>query len=90
MNNEQTPQIAQNPPCFIHSFGGSYFDSKYRIVTDKFNGFEVQIKRWWLPIWVQCHKLGSVNSFRSIDAAKEWVKKGRPKDDFKSFVVEYL
>jgi hypothetical protein len=21
MNNEQTPQIAQNPPCFIHSVG---------------------------------------------------------------------
>ena len=28
--------------------------NKYRIVSDNFQGFEVQIKRWWFPFWFQC------------------------------------
>lgn len=28
--------------------------NKYRIVTDNFAGYEVQVKYWWLPIcWLQ-------------------------------------
>lgn len=27
--------------------------AKYRIVRDNFAGFEVQIWRWWRPVWVQ-------------------------------------
>lgn len=28
--------------------------TQYRIVTDKFLGFEVQYKVWWWPFWIQC------------------------------------
>jgi len=26
---------------------------RYRIVRDRYAGFEVQVWRWWLPIWMQ-------------------------------------
>jgi hypothetical protein len=24
---------------------------RYRIVTDRYSGFEVQTRRWWWPLW---------------------------------------
>ena len=86
MNEEQILQEPQGNgvlPCV----SGSYFSNKFRIITDEYNGYEVQIKRWWFPFWVQCWKNGSVNSFTSIDKAKDWILNGRPD---KSKVVEYL
>ena len=41
----------------------------YRIVTDKYSGYEVQAKRWWFPFWLQC---GHTNTHRSVDAAERW------------------
>lgn len=29
------------------------FKNKYRIVTDKFSGYEVQFKPWYLPFYYQ-------------------------------------
>ena len=26
---------------------------KYRIVRDQYDGYQVQVKRLWLPIWLQ-------------------------------------
>jgi hypothetical protein len=26
---------------------------KYRIVGDRYAGYEVQHKRWWFPFWIQ-------------------------------------
>ncbi len=52
----------------------------YRIVSDDFRGFEVQIKRWWFPFWVQKHHYPySVNTFGSLDEAKKWITDGFPK-----------
>lgn len=49
--------------------------TRYRIVTDDFAGFEVQIKRWWLPIWFQCHHRGMfINTFGTQDKALEFIK----------------
>lgn len=28
--------------------------AEYRIVRDGYLGYEVQFRRWWLPVWVQC------------------------------------
>ena len=27
--------------------------AQYRIVRDTYNGYEVQVRRWWFPVWVQ-------------------------------------
>lgn len=41
----------------------------YRIVTDKFCGYEVQAKRWWFPFWMQCD---FKNTHVSIKDAEQW------------------
>lgn len=49
----------------------------HRIVKDSYFGFEVQIKRWWFPFWIQASQdRRGVNSFTSIDKAKEWIDSG--------------
>ena len=65
--------------------------NKFRIITDNYRGYEVQIKRWWFPFWVECWRDGMVNSFSSVDDAKKWIKVGRPKIyKRKRKVVEYI
>lgn len=69
----------------------NFFSNKFRIVSDNYNGYEVQIKKWWFPFYVQCWEDGyHTNTFSSIDEAKEWVKTGWGKRTEKSKVVEYL
>lgn len=41
----------------------------YRIVTDKYAGFEVQVWRWWWPFWVQA---GFTNTHCSVEQAERW------------------
>lgn len=43
--------------------------AKYRIVTDLYNGFEVQIRRWWFPVWVQA---GGPNTHGTLEKAEEY------------------
>lgn len=31
----------------------SFFDDRYRIVTDAFSGYEAQYRPWWFPFWIQ-------------------------------------
>lgn len=38
---------------------------KYRIVHDKYCGYEVQVWRWWFPVWLQ----PECNTHMSIAAA---------------------
>jgi hypothetical protein len=45
--------------------------AEFRIVRDRFCGYEVQIRRWWWPFWVQA---GWVNSHTSIEKAEEWAR----------------
>lgn len=45
---------------------------KYRIVTDKYAGFECQKWRWYFPFWCQ---MGVINTFRDIDKAKQFILK---------------
>lgn len=44
--------------------------AKYRIVKDRYSGYEVQHWRWWLPIWCQ----PQTNTHRTVEAAEEWAK----------------
>ena len=51
--------------------------NKHRVVTDKYAGYEVQIKRWWFPFWIK--KGGDflgLYTFISIQEAKEFIDRG--------------
>lgn len=48
------------------------FKTKYRIVTDRYCGFECQIKRWWWPVWIP---LGFTNTFFEIEEAEDYIKR---------------
>lgn len=59
--------------------------NKYRIVTDKYAGFEVQIKYGWLPfLWFQCN---GTNTHVSIEKAKEYIAKHKCEHRFKRRIV---
>ncbi|MCU7531580.1 hypothetical protein LRM64_20430 [Prescottella equi] len=47
--------------------------SEYRIVRDAWAGYEVQVRRWWLPFWVQ---KGFTNTFSSIEDARDYALNG--------------
>lgn len=44
---------------------------KYRIVGDKYLGYECQVKYWWFPIcWFQI----AVNTHATVEAAKAYIE----------------
>ena len=50
--------------------------NRYRIVTDAYAGYEVQVKYWWFPLlWIQdCW----VNTHNSVDNAEAFaIKRAR-------------
>lgn len=50
--------------------------NKYRVVSDKYCGFEVQKRFLWI-FWIQTEGISSnsVNTFSTLDEAKQWIKK---------------
>lgn len=48
------------------------FKTKYRIVRDSYNGYEVQHKYWWLPFWIQSD---FTNTHTSVEAAERWAER---------------
>lgn len=49
---------------------------EYRIVRDNYNGFEVQSRCWWWPLWTQ----GESNSHSTIEGAEAYAMKcAKPK-----------
>ena len=70
---------------------------KYRIVMDMYNGYAIEVWRWWFPFWVEVH--GS-NSLSSIEELEGWKNAGFPPirnwifrdkfTDLKNGVVKYL
>lgn len=48
-----------------------FFKPKYRIVVDDALGYEVQIKRWFFPFWLQV----SCNTHSSIEAAEDFARR---------------
>jgi len=43
------------------------FQTHYRIVTDRFAGFEAQYRPWWWPFWLECY---GINTCPSLEAAR--------------------
>lgn len=64
---------------------------KARIVTDKWLGYEVQLKHWWWPFWLQApSKNGPCNTHESITHAEYFIKNklwGKP-EKFVSKVIK--
>ena len=50
----------------------SIFRTRYRIVTDHYNGFEAQYRRWWMPFYCQCF---SVNTETTVQKARELIQR---------------
>ena len=46
------------------------FKTRFRIVTDQYNGYEAQIKRWWCPVWLQ---IGVCNTHFSVEDAEKYI-----------------
>jgi hypothetical protein len=44
--------------------------NEYRIVRDRYAGYEVQIRRWWFPVWLQV----GINTHRTIEQAEEFAQ----------------
>jgi len=45
-------------------------ETKYRIITDNYSGYECQSKTFWFPFWVQ---MDVANTHSSIEDAKEYI-----------------
>jgi hypothetical protein len=80
MNNILTTNAsdeAVNPRFCKGAVSGSCF----RIITDNYCGYEVQIRKRFLfwTWWQQGHMYGCINTHSSVDDAKKWIEAGRPK-----------
>jgi hypothetical protein len=56
---------------------------RYRIVTDRYLGYEVQVKYWWWPWWIMPFS----NTHYTIEKAKELVDTLKSKDNWKRQIV---
>ena len=58
--------------------------TRYRIVTDKYNGYEAQFNFWFIPfLWFQ---VDGCNTSTTIDSAERIIEKAR----FRKKVVKYI
>lgn len=57
---------------------------QYRIVTDKYTGYECQIRFWYFPFWTQI----SINTNLSIEQAEEFIDSDRTKRNHKRKIVK--
>ena len=44
-----------------------FFETRYRVIRDTYNGYEAQFKHWWMPFYLQ---IGGTNTFTTEIAAK--------------------
>jgi hypothetical protein len=59
---------------------------QYRIVTDQWSGFQVQVKRHW---WTRWH-MPRYNSSETIERAEKWLADCKVKQSREFKVVKYL
>ena len=62
--------------------------TRYRIATDNYAGYEIQVWHWWLPFWIDMWSFG--NTFRTVEDAEKWLEKYLYDKKFKSKPVKYL
>lgn len=63
--------------------------TKYRIVTDRYEGFCVQYKRWWWVFWMDCDRHGGfgTNSFSSLEMARLFIEEHRELCKWKQKII---
>jgi len=47
------------------------FRTRYRIVLDRYGGYDAQYRLWWWPFWVQCYR---VDAQRTLEDAKTLIR----------------
>lgn len=53
------------------------FKNRYRIVRDKYLGYEAQVRLWWWPFtWHQMGRTGNIgcNTHFSVEGAEKFIK----------------
>lgn len=66
------------------------FETKYRICTDAYAGYEVQHKYWFWPFWLASGQHSTLtNTFSSLDKAEEYALVLRKWSEKKK-VVKYI
>jgi hypothetical protein len=65
------------------------FDTEYRIVTDKYSGYQAQYRLWWWPLWLECSRNGGwgVNTNASAFLAKKLIDQHKAKRATPTIVV---
>ena len=48
-----------------------FFKTRYRIVRDRYAGYEVQWRYWWMPFYVQ----GATNTHCSLASAQRYIER---------------
>jgi hypothetical protein len=48
-----------------------FFRTRYRIVRDRWAGYEVQWRYWWMPFYVQ----GAINTHSSLAGARLYLER---------------
>ena len=58
---------------------------QYRIVTDKYAGFEVQKRVWYFPFWLQIGGImcGTTNTSYTIEEAEELIELNKTNSIFR-------
>jgi hypothetical protein len=59
------------------------FKKRYRIVTDRYLGYQVQVKHWWWPLWY----MPAINTHMTIEEAKQLVDRLKAEDCWKETTV---
>lgn len=58
--------------------------NKYRIITDRWLGYEAQVKLWWMPfMWFQLSRYGGLGTNTSPDMERAMICIERHKNKYK-------
>ncbi len=79
---EETGNLSKDDieQCYAGCFEKKVKTNKYRVIRDKYAGYEAQIKRWWFPFWLQI----SVSTSSTVEGAVKTCKNHHNK------VVKYI
>ena len=60
---------------------------KYRIVTDRYKGYESQVKYIWWPFWIQ----PTITTHRTVEEAEQYIiDKAKKWDKPRTEVIKYV
>lgn len=62
------------------------FRNRYRVVTDRYLGYEAQVRYWWWPFWIQC----GCNTHPSLEKAVDHIRWYQGYKSFQSKPVLYV